>query len=85
MYVFTQETLNHISFLKQSLAVNEVGRVRQDLKKQIRGLERLIKGTELADEERNQLLKNDCKELWNKTEELRQTLFDLRMRTERLD
>jgi len=45
----------------------------------------LIKGTELADEERNQLLKNDCKELWNKTEELRQTLFDLRMRTERLD
>lgn len=65
--------------------VNELGRAREDLKKQIRGLERLIKGTLIADEERNQLIKNDCKQLWNQTEELRQTLFDLRIRTERLD
>ena len=59
--------------------------MKEDLKKQTKGLERLIKGTELADNERNQLLKGDCKELWSQTEDLRQNLFELRMRIECLD
>lgn len=62
-----------------------MGKTREDLKKQIKGFERVVAAGRAADEERNRVIRNDCSELWNTTETLRQTLFELRMRTEQLD
>ena len=39
----------------------------------------------VSDEHRSQMLRDDCTELWKETECMRQMLFDLRMRTEKLD
>lgn len=41
--------------------------------------------TRMADEDRYNNLRADCEQLWCETEQLRQTLFDLRMRTDNLE
>jgi len=40
--------MNHILFLRDSLVVKELGQTREDLKKQIKGLERFMNGTIIA-------------------------------------
>ena len=51
----------------------------------MKGLERVVNAGIASDEYRSRMLRDDCKELWGQTESMRQMLFDLRMRTERLD
>jgi len=45
----------------------ELGQTREDLNKQIKGLERFMNGTIAADEERTKIIKDDCNDLWKQT------------------
>lgn len=76
--------MNHIAYLQEGLVVSDLGKIREDLRKQVRGLERLMKSTEVGDEERTRTIKHDCCELWKQTEGVHEALFELRMRTEKL-
>jgi hypothetical protein len=59
--------------------------IRDDLRKNVKGLERLVTSTIATDQERYGNIRNDCGELWTQTEHLRQGLFELQMRIDRLD
>jgi hypothetical protein len=43
--------------LKETLANKEIERIREDLRKQVRGLERFVFSTESADEERYRIIR----------------------------
>jgi hypothetical protein len=55
-----QETINHIRFLTTGLAGTELNSVREDLRKQVKGFERLVASTIAADEERYANVREDC-------------------------
>lgn len=72
-------------YLKDNIAGKEMERIREDLKKQVKGLERLVHATVTNDENRYKSIREDCGELWNQTESMRAMLFELRLRTDNLE
>lgn len=54
--------------MKEALGNKEIERIRDDLKKRARGLERLIHSTAMANQERFEVIRKDCGELWKQTE-----------------
>lgn len=81
----TQETILQARALWEALGQREIERVREDLRKQARGLERLVRSTVAGDEARFAGVRRECGELWGETERVRAALFALRMRAERLE
>lgn len=80
-----QETLNHLKFLKQELMENTLGKNTQDLKAQIGGLKKLLHITKTTHQSRSNDLREDYIRLWNQTEEMRQMVFNLRMRMDKIE
>ena len=56
----------------------------EDMRGQVEGLRKLVKITRASHEQRSNNLREDYISLWNQTEELREMVFDIRMRTDKL-
>ena len=80
-----QETLNHMRFLKEELLEKQLAQSNEDMQGQIQGLKKLVKITKSSHEQRSNDLREDYIRLWNQTEEMRELVFSLTMRVEKLD
>ena len=72
-------------FLKQQLIDNQLTRDNEDMKGQVQGLKKLVQITKSSHDERSNELREDYIRLWNQTEELKELVFSLRMRMEKID
>lgn len=55
------------------------------MKGQVQGLKKLVQITKSSHDERSNELREDYIRLWNQTEELKELVFSLRMRMEKID
>ncbi len=66
--------------MKDNLINKELTNINKDLKQKIQGLHSFVKSTINDNKSRSNYLRDDCNNLWNSTEELKNLTFELRMR-----
>ena len=63
----------------------QLAKDHEDMRAQVEGLGKLVKITKASHEERSNDLREDYIKLWNDTEELKQLIFTLRMKMDKIE
>ena len=72
-------------FIKEDLIENRLKKDEEDLRSQISGLKKLVHISKTSHESRSNDLREDYMRLWNQTEDLRQNIFNIWIRIEKIE